>query len=103
MALWPQLVAGWRGVIPCAQSAIRNGEGGMTVAEVRRQIPTLQNMIYMNTGWSGPSPEPVVAQIRSWIDYEVREGPANRHVYVRQQDKQQEVREAVAKLLHRSE
>lgn len=71
----------------------------MNVADVRRMIPTVQNMIYVNTGWSGPSPEPVLEQIRSWLDYEVREGPASRPVYTQQEAKRQEARGVVATFL----
>ena len=42
---------------------------------IRRQIPATQQVVYLNTGWSGPSPQPVVDAIVNAVRYENDEGP----------------------------
>lgn len=47
------------------------------IERLRQQIPVCQRMAYLNTGWSGPSPVPVVDAIKQRLDYEMEEGPAS--------------------------
>ena len=42
---------------------------------IRKQIPATQQVVYLNTGWSGPSPQPVVDAIVNAVRYENDEGP----------------------------
>lgn len=72
----------------------------MDVARLRGQIPVCQAMFYMNTGWSGPSPVPVVDAIKSRLDYEMNAGPTTPEVHQQAIEIQTKAREAVAGLLN---
>ena len=72
----------------------------MDVARLREQIPVCQRMVYMNTGWSGPSPRPVVEAIKGWLDYEMEQGPTSPAVYESGREIQAKAKEAVAQLLN---
>ena len=74
----------------------------MDVARLREQIPVCQKMVYMNTGWSGPSPIPVVRAIKERLDYEMEYGPISPEVYESGREIQARTREAVAGLLNAS-
>lgn len=52
----------------------------MDVQGLRLQIPATQKVVYLNTGWSGPSPRPVLDEITRVLEYENSEGPTTRHV-----------------------
>jgi L-cysteine/cystine lyase len=47
----------------------------MDVTAIRKQIPATQKVIYLNTGWSGPSPQPVVDAIVAALQRENDGGP----------------------------
>ncbi len=49
----------------------------MDVEAIRAKIPACQHGIYMNTGWSGPSPTPVIDAIKAQLDLEATLGPAS--------------------------
>ena len=72
----------------------------MDVAGLRQQIPTCQGLVYMNTGWSGPSPVPVVEAIKERLDYEMESGPTSPEVLDSGRLIQVKLREAVARLLN---
>jgi len=74
----------------------------MDVPRLREQIPACQTMTYVNTGWSGPSPMPVVNAIKDWLDYEMVRGPTSPDVYQDGCEIQAKTREAVAGLLNAS-
>lgn len=74
----------------------------MDVARLRQEIPATQKVVYLNTGWSGPSPRTVLERIKGWLDFENYEGPTAPHVLERGRQLQQEARQAVAGLLHTS-
>ena len=42
----------------------------MDVTALRKQIPTTQEMTYLNTGWAGPSPISVVEAVRARLEEE---------------------------------
>ena len=44
---------------------------------IRSQIPATGNVVYMNTGWSGPSPTSVVEAISRRLQEESDLGPAS--------------------------
>ena len=52
----------------------------MDVSALRDQIPALSDKIWMNTGWSGPSPISVIDTIKRYIDAEAAEPPASMRV-----------------------
>ena len=72
----------------------------MDVSRLREQIPVCQDRTYMNTGWSGPSPVPVVNAIKQWLDYEMLQGPTSPEVYQSGREVQSKVRTAVARLVN---
>ena len=71
----------------------------MNLKEIRSQIPATQKVIYLNTGWDGPSPLPVIEAITSYLEYEAREGPTTPPVQERRRELFTEARETVASLL----
>ena len=72
----------------------------MNVEMIRQQIPTCQNMIYMNTGWSGPSPRSVMDAIKDRLEYENLEGPTCPEVFDRGKEIDALLKEEVAGLLN---
>ena len=72
----------------------------MDLARLREQIPVCQSMVYMNTGWSGPSPVRVVEAIKERLGYEMEQGPTSPAVYESGREIQAKAREAVAQLLN---
>ena len=72
----------------------------MDIDWIRKQIPACQRMIYMNTGWSGPSPKSVVEAVKDRLEYESYEGPTTRPVYESGREVQQMARDAAASLLN---
>jgi len=69
------------------------------IESLRREIPATQQLVYMNTGWSGPSPRCVVEAIKERLEYESYEGPTARPVLESRRLLGQRAREAVAGLL----
>ncbi|PKB72743.1 MAG: hypothetical protein BZY75_05465 [SAR202 cluster bacterium Io17-Chloro-G7] len=74
----------------------------MDVVKIRDQFPVCQQMTYVNTGWSGPSPVPVVNAIKQRLDLEMTQGPTSPEVYQAGRDIQAQVEEAMAALLNAS-
>ena len=72
----------------------------MDVDKIRSQIPVCSNLTYLNTGWSGPSPEPVLDAIKARIDYESAEGPVSKPVLESGHEIEDGTRQAVAGLLN---
>lgn len=69
------------------------------VAEIRAQIPVCQRVTYLNTGWSGPSPRPVLDVIRGQLELESAEGPASPRALEVSHEIDAEARSEVAALL----
>ena len=74
----------------------------MDVAQLREQIPACRSMVYMNTGWSGPSPISVTAAIKERLDYEMDQGPTSPKVYESGRELQARAKEGGAGLLNAS-
>jgi L-cysteine/cystine lyase len=74
----------------------------MDVARLREQFPVCKKMVYMNTGWSGPSPLSVTEAMKSRLDLEMEEGPTTKEVYESGREIQSRAREAAAGLLNAS-
>ena len=49
----------------------------MNVEQLRDNLPVTKDMVYMNTGWSGPMPVPVLNRIRDILEQEAEGGPAS--------------------------
>ena len=74
----------------------------MDVLKIREQIPVCQNMTYVNTGWSGPSPFSVVKAIKDRLDLEMNQGPTTSEVYQVGRDIQANIKTAMADLINAS-
>ena len=74
----------------------------MDVARLREQIPACQSMVYVNTGWSGPSPISVTEAIKERLDYEMERGPTTEDVLESGREIQARLLEAVGQLLNAS-
>ncbi|MFC1935524.1 aminotransferase class V-fold PLP-dependent enzyme [Chloroflexota bacterium] len=72
----------------------------MDIASIREAIPVTQNMIYMNTGWSGPSPARVTRRIQEQLELEMNEGPATLETIAHSRAVREELTGAVAHLLN---
>jgi selenocysteine lyase/cysteine desulfurase len=71
----------------------------MTPTELRADMPALDDVTYLNTGASGPSPHRVVDAAESFLEYHEFESPANEGVYPAAFDTYDEVRATVAEFL----
>ena len=49
----------------------------MDFSELRDSIALTSTMTYLNTGWAGPSPEPVLERMRAALEEEAALGPAS--------------------------
>ncbi len=67
---------------------------------IRSQIPATGNVVYMNTGWSGPSPTSVVEAISRRLQEESALGPASPSVLASGREMRQEIRESLAAFLN---
>ena len=74
----------------------------MDVLKIREQMPVCQQMTYVNTGWSGPSPVQVVNAIKERLDLEMIQGPTSPDVYQSGRDIQAKIKEAMASLINAS-
>ncbi len=74
----------------------------MDVARLRSEIPAVQRMTYLNTGWSGPSPVSVVEAVQRRLEYESYNGPTSPDVIESGGEVALEAREAVAGLINAS-
>ena len=71
----------------------------MDVTRLRQEIPATQRVIYLNTGWSGPSPRVVLSRVKEELDFENEEGPTAPRVLQRRHPLEEEARRSVAFLL----
>ena len=72
----------------------------MDVEGLRKRIPTVDAMTYLNTGWSGPSPVPVVEAIRARLEYESYNGPTSTEVLESGEKRRGQAKEALASLIN---
>ncbi len=72
----------------------------MDIAHVREAFPVTRNLIYMNTGWSGPSPVPVTRRVQEQLEREMTEGPATLAALPHHQAVRAELIGAVGRLLN---
>lgn len=74
----------------------------MDVAHIREAMPVTRNMIYMNTGWSGPSPTRITRRMVEQLEWEMNRGPATLEAVARSREVSEELTQTVARLLHAS-
>ena len=72
------------------------------VEKLRAQIPACQQVVYLNSGWSGPSPRRVVDAITARLEYESALGPTTAEVVASKQQLQEEATAEAAALLNAS-
>lgn len=71
----------------------------MTPTELRADMPALEEVTYLNTGASGPSPRHVVDAAESFLEYHEFESPATEGMYPAAFDTYDDVRATVADFL----
>lgn len=49
----------------------------MNIDELRAWLPVTWEAVYLNTGWAGPCPEPVLRRVAEALEEETRLGPAS--------------------------
>ena len=74
----------------------------MDLQAIRRQIPATSKTLYLNTGWSGPSPRVVMDRVEEWLEYENAEGPTSPPVQERHRELLAQARRAMAGLINAS-
>jgi L-cysteine/cystine lyase len=72
----------------------------LDVAKVRPEIPALRKTVYLNSGFSGPSPQVVLDTIQQELLFESEEGPTAPPVMARHRENRQKAQEAEARLLN---
>ena len=72
----------------------------MDIAALRSQIPALGQQVWMNTGWSGPSPQSVVNALKDRIDMEAMEPPASMRVIETAREIRAQILETVGRLMN---
>jgi selenocysteine lyase/cysteine desulfurase len=72
----------------------------MSFALLRDSIRATSDVIYMNTGFTGPSPKPVIDRMREVLEREGAVGPASVEGLQASRQIGEEAREVVAALLH---
>jgi L-cysteine/cystine lyase len=72
----------------------------MEFTEFRDQLPVTSENIYMNTGWSGPSPSSVISAIHKHLLLESAKGPTSPLVLDISHSIENETRDSFAKLLN---
>jgi len=66
---------------------------------LRASMPALEGGVYLNTGASGPSPEPVVESVTDFLTYHEFESPTAEGMYPAAWDELAAVRETVARFV----
>jgi L-cysteine/cystine lyase len=74
----------------------------MSLTTLRDSIRATRNVIYMNTGFTGPSPEPVLQRVREVMEKEATVGPASVEGLQQSRHIGEEAREVIAALLNAS-
>ena len=72
----------------------------MSLSTLRDSIRATRNIIYMNTGFTGPSPEPVLQRVREVMEKEATVGPASVEGLQQSRAIGEEAREVIASLLN---
>ena len=71
----------------------------MDIQALRDALPVTRDAIYMNTGWAGPTPGPVLRRIQETLEQEARVGPASPEGLAVVRGATEEAREAIAALI----
>ncbi len=71
----------------------------MDIKSIRAGIPTTKNVIYLNTGFSGPSPQVVKDAIDEMLTFENDLGPTSKPVLERHRENKAATRAAFARMM----
>ena len=71
----------------------------MDIVAIRQKIPTTKNVLYFNTGWSGPSPQSVLDAISQMLTFESAQGPTSRPVLDKHREAKAAARAAFASMV----
>ncbi len=71
----------------------------MDIEAIRAAIPALKRGTYVNTGWSGPSPQPVLDAISGYLQAEADDGPTSASSIVRRVEVDRQSRRLFAQLM----
>ncbi|MDY6776046.1 MAG: aminotransferase class V-fold PLP-dependent enzyme [Halobacteria archaeon] len=72
----------------------------MDTEDLRRDMPALDDCVYLNTGASGPSPRRVVEAGEEFLEYHEYDSPAREGMYTSAADVLAETRDSVASLVN---
>jgi L-cysteine/cystine lyase len=72
----------------------------MNIAKLRDSMSVTRDAIYLNTGWAGPAPEPVVTRIQTVLEEERSVGPASLAGLRASKMVREQAQSAVAELLN---
>lgn len=72
----------------------------MDIKTIREDFPTLSNLTYFNTGWSGPSPNLVIKSIKDRLEFENSNGPTAPNILQSAEDIDVNLGLAIAKLIN---
>jgi selenocysteine lyase/cysteine desulfurase len=72
----------------------------MSLTSLRESIRATRDVIYMNTGFTGPSPEPVLTRMREVFEKEATVGPASVEGLAQSRGIAEEARQVVASLFN---
>ena len=82
-----------------ADTAKRSTPSQMNLQELRSHLPVTQGAIYMNSGWAGPTPLPVLHRIQEALKQEARLGPASTQGVASTRKVMEEARQAISTLV----
>ena len=71
----------------------------MDIGSLRDSVPATHEVTYFNTGWSGPSPQPVLDRMREVMDHEASHGPASAEGVILARQQNADASAAAASLL----
>ena len=71
----------------------------MDIGALRDAVPATHEVTYFNTGWSGPSPQPVLDRMREVMEHEASHGPASAEGVLLAREQNAEAATAAASLL----
>src|SRR5687768_964196 len=72
----------------------------MSIETLRKSIRATKEVAYFNTGWNGPSPDPVIDAMREVFDRECALGPASLEAQRLGRETNEQTRQALAGLFH---
>ncbi|HET7737109.1 MAG TPA: aminotransferase class V-fold PLP-dependent enzyme [Tepidiformaceae bacterium] len=66
----------------------------------REETPALREVVYLNSGWSGPMSNAVANAMRDYLDLELRLGPTTKRVLAERQEVGERMRAVTARMIN---